>query len=164
MQKAQYICLLITIYLLGTLTLCLSGISVIISINPLDTTNVTRIDECENESIYFLYGWGIMGIILGSLVIFIGVIETILLTSKLVEDGALAWMFNITIALGLGFFYIFGSFVSGYSLFKHCTDLLRYYYWTIICATFSISTGLLGVFFFISLYMLCNSNSDVPDL
>ena len=164
MKRCEYVCVLIVIYFLGTLTVLLSGVSVIISVNPLKTTNITRVNECEYEAIYFLYGWGIMGIILGSMVIFIGAIETILFTTKLIEDGVLAYMFNVTIALGLGFFYMFGSFVTGYALFRHCTDLLRYYYWAIICAVFSISTTLLSLAFLSTLYLLCNFSSDIPDL
>ena len=155
----EYISLLIVIYFLGTVTLCLSTISVVISNSPLNMTGEAKNDECEEEAIYFLYGWGITGIVLGSLTILLGILQTFLFVRKIVKDKTLAWMFNISMALALGFFFSFGSFVTGYSLFKHCTNILRYYYLCIISTVFATSTGILLTAFLASLYLICCSNA-----
>ena len=155
----EYVSLLIVIYFLGWATLSLSTISVIVSINPMNMTGEAKTDDCEGEAIYFLYGWGITGIVLGGLTISLGILQTYLFVRKILQDKTLAWMFNISMALALGFFFSFGSFVTGYSLFKHCTNILRYYYLCIICVVFATSTGILLAAFLVSLYLICCTNA-----
>jgi hypothetical protein len=159
-MKCEHIGLLIAIYLLGSIVVLLGSGAVYIGVNPLNITNDRKTDKCERESEYFLYGWGIAGIILGSIVIFFGALENWIFVRDTLEDNLLPWMLNVSIALAIGFYFVFGSFVSAFFLFKHCVFYLRPYYWTPLCIVFSTSVSVLGIAFLLSMYFLCSSKVD----
>jgi hypothetical protein len=157
MRKREYVCLVGLIYFVGSVAASLGSASLIMSINPMH--NNTKIHKCEKETVYFLYSWGIIGIILGGIVISLAGLQCFLFIKNIVREMSFVWMLNISIGIALGFFFAFGAFVSGFLLFKHCTYNLSYYTY-IICPIFGISTGLLLAILLGSLVYLCRPSHE----
>ena len=135
----------------------------VISLNSINVTNSTVIDKCENNLNEFLYDWGIAATVIGALILIWGIVQTILFITEIISDPAIAWLNNVPVALISGVLFMFALIFLGIMIFQDpCIGNIRYYYWSIGCAIFSISMIFTGTAFLVCIGSMCASgfNSD----
>lgn len=130
--------------------------STVIESNPISNTNSTITgDYCENNIRSVLRGWGISAVVIGSLFFIWGVIQIFLVYFYDVQSDRILSM-NIPLAFVAALIFALGAAFIGDVIFRAgCVGQIRYYYWSISCATFCISIVYLGSAFLVCVGWMC---------